>query len=348
MPIVNPILPADGDAAVVSPYNTAILAILGVMNGFIDADNLASGAVTTSRIATGAINPTVMDAYPLVEGGMAGGQIVPSVSSNNLTLSVKTIAGTNPTNSSPVYVRIGNTIRSITSALSVTVAAGTNYFGMGSASFATFESDYFAYLGYNATDGVVLGFARIPYAITYSDFSSTSTNDNYCAISTITHASASDQYEVVGRFNAILGATSSFNWSLPGTTVIINRPIYETRPLPYAAVNTGFSAVPSGAIYIYKISGRLTTLFVSQPNNGTSNSTGFTITLPLTAYTLTNMIWVGQGQITDNGTVVTTPGLLYILSAATTLTVYKDWAGTVFTSSGNKRLVIGTITYETV
>lgn len=52
MPIVNPTLPADGDDAVVAPYNTAIQAILGVLNGFVDSDNLAAGAVGLSELAT--------------------------------------------------------------------------------------------------------------------------------------------------------------------------------------------------------------------------------------------------------------------------------------------------------
>jgi microcystin-dependent protein len=61
MPRINPTLPADGDDAIVEPYNAAITAILGVLNGAIDADNLAAGAVTLANLSSalqGALVPT--------------------------------------------------------------------------------------------------------------------------------------------------------------------------------------------------------------------------------------------------------------------------------------------------
>lgn len=175
------------------------------------------------------------------QGHMINGKIETSVATNDLTVSIKTLAGTNPSATDPVHVRIGNTVRSITSALSVTKTDGTNWFNSGSSELATQEVDYFVYLGYNSTDGVTIGFARIPYARVYFDFSATSTNDKYCAISTITNATATDEYENVGRFNAILSATATFLWSLPGTSIIINRPISETRWLTFAPVWTGIT-----------------------------------------------------------------------------------------------------------
>jgi hypothetical protein len=71
---------------------------------------------------------------------------------------------------------------------------------------ATKEVDMFVYLGYNATDGVVLGFARFSSATQYSEFSTTTTSDKYAAISTVTNAAATDIYRNIGRFNAILSA----------------------------------------------------------------------------------------------------------------------------------------------
>jgi microcystin-dependent protein len=63
MPRINPTLPADGDTAVVEPYNAALVAILGVLNGAVDADNLADGAVTLAKMASAvsaALVPTAM------------------------------------------------------------------------------------------------------------------------------------------------------------------------------------------------------------------------------------------------------------------------------------------------
>lgn len=167
------------------------------------------------------------------QGYVVNGKIVTSVSLNNLTVALKTLAGNDPSTTDPVYIRIGNTVYSVTAALSNTLNAGTNWFNSGATETATYEIDYFVYLGYNATDGVVIGFARVPYGTTYADFNTTTTNDKYCAISTTTHAVSTDIYENIGRFNAILSAGAGYTWSIPATSIIINRPINYTRNLSY-------------------------------------------------------------------------------------------------------------------
>lgn len=192
-------------------------------------------------------------------GFLINGKIVTSVATSDLTVAIKGIDGNDPSATNPVFVRIGDTVRAITAALSHTLLDATNWFNSGAAILDTNEIDYFVYLGYNATDGVVIGFARIPYGQKYNDFSTTSTNDNYCAISTITTAGATDQYENIGRFNAILSGTAAFAWSLPATSIVISRPIYETRTLYYDPT-FGFTAgaAPSGvgnSTYAYTISG---------------------------------------------------------------------------------------------
>ncbi len=73
------------------------------------------------------------------QGFLVNGKIVPSVASNNLTVALKTLAGNNPSVSDPVFIRIGDTVRAITSALSVTKNAGTNWGNAGGAELATQE-----------------------------------------------------------------------------------------------------------------------------------------------------------------------------------------------------------------
>ena len=215
------------------------------------------------------------------EGFLINGKIVPTVASNNITLTLQTLAGANPSATDMVYCRINGVIRSITSALSVTIAAGANTFNMGSTELATKEVDLFAVMGYNATDGVTLGATRIPYATCYGDFSATATNEKYCAISSIAHAASTDYYNVIGRFAATLGVSATYYWTVPAYTSInlIQRPIFETRTLLYTPTFTGFSAAPVG-VYSYRIIGR--TIFINQTvtGAGTSNATGFTVTLP--------------------------------------------------------------------
>jgi hypothetical protein len=188
------------------------------------------------------------------QGFLINGKISTSVSSNNLTVAIKTLAGTDASATDPIYVRIGDTVRSITAALSISANAATNWFAAGSAELATKEIDYFVYLGYNATDGVVLGFSRIPGATQYSDFSTTSTNEKYCRISTITTAAATDYYEVIGRFAATLSAGAGYTWSVPTFTAsnLIQRPIYETRWLTWepALSVSGGTAPTYTAVFI--------------------------------------------------------------------------------------------------
>ena len=174
------------------------------------------------------------------QGFLINGKIVPSVASNNLTVAIKGMDGNDPSASNPVYVRIGDTVRTLTAALSVTKNAGTNWFNAGATELATKEIDYFVYLGYNTTDAVVIGFGRIPSANEYGDFSTTSTNEKYCAISTTTNAVSGDDYELVGRFAATLSAGAGYTWSVPTFTNknLIQKPIYETRWLNYVPTLT--------------------------------------------------------------------------------------------------------------
>lgn len=192
----------------------------------VDANNnLVIGDLNLTKILP-------FSGLPLPSGQLLNGQILPSVSSNNLTLAIKTLAGTDPSATDPVFVRIKNNIRVITSALSVTRNAGTNWFNVGRAELATREVDYFAYLAWDSANSTVrLGFARIPYATVYSQFSATTTSDRYGAFNT--NPGATDDVEVIGRFAATLSASASYNWSVPTYTSsnLIQRPIFETRVL---------------------------------------------------------------------------------------------------------------------
>lgn len=181
------------------------------------------------------------------QGFLLNGKISVTVASNNLTVAIKTLAGTNPSTSNPVYIRIGDTLRSITAALSVTKNAGTNWCNMGSSELATVEQDLFVYLGYNATDGVVIGFSRYPGARQYSDFSATATNEKYCAISTISNAVSTDYYEVIGRFGATLSAGAGYTWSVPTFTAVnlLQYPFRKTRKLAWASAITAGSGTPT-------------------------------------------------------------------------------------------------------
>ncbi len=167
---------------------------------------------------------------PLAEWFLINWKIETSVTSNNLTVSLKTLAWTDPSPTNPVYCRIWNTIRTITSTLSTTFNAWTNWFNAGSSELATQEIDYFVYLWWTTVyNTVYIMPSRIPYARTKTDFSTTNTNERFAP--NASDMNQTDEVVVVWRFNAILSATASFNRSIPATSIIINRPIFETRIL---------------------------------------------------------------------------------------------------------------------
>jgi len=276
----------------------------------------------------------------LATGQMINGKIVVTVTSNNITLALKGADGNNPSASNPVYCKIGGVIRSVTAALSVTKNAATNWCNAGSSELAAKEIDYFAYLGYNATDGVTLGFSRIPYACQYSDFSTTTTDEKYCAISTITNAAATDYYNVIGRFAATLSAGAGYTWSVPTFTAtnLIQRPIWETRWLYWLPTWGGFSANPTNVLHKYKINSRTIHLSIREAAPGTSNGTSFTESLPFTPITETNQVFVSFGTGQDNSvncgaTISASSGIPTMNIGFGTNNVTAGW-----TASGGKRV----------
>lgn len=188
------------------------------------------------------------------DGEMRNGKISVTVAANNLTLALKTKAGANPSASDPVLVYIGGAWRAITASLSVTKNAATNWCNLGGSELQTKEADLFAYLGYNSVDGITIGFARFPYARIYSDFSTTSTNEKYAGISTITNAAASDEYVVIGRFAATLSAGAGFTWSVPAYTAknLVQTPIYATRQLSWTPVWTNLNNSTATIVATYR------------------------------------------------------------------------------------------------
>lgn len=109
---------------------------------------------------------------------------------------------------------------------------------------------------------------------------------------------------------------------------------------------SGWSVLPTNAVYRYCQIGKLVTCVIRQPTAATSNSTTTQITAPVTAATIDNGFWSSFHAYTDNGTNSTTPGLVDIASAGTILNFYTNWNGGGWTNSGTKRVAECVITYE--
>lgn len=229
--------------------------------------------------------------YQAPQGFLINGKIVPSVGSNNLTVALKTLAGTDPSALNPIHIRIGDTIRTITSALSGTWNAGTNWLNMGSSELATKEVDLFTYLFWSQNDnGVRLLVSRIPFANVFSDFTSSNTAEKGYIIpsSPSWSATATDQGENIGRFSATLSAGAGYTWSVPTFTSVnlIQRPIFETRMLDWVPTVAGsgsmtISSISFEAINKYQI--RMNQMALNVAINFTTGGTAsntITVTYP--------------------------------------------------------------------
>lgn len=106
--------------------------------------NTIEGTAQTTSISD---RTQVMQSVAMQGLGLRNGVIVPSVAGNNLTIAIKTLAGLDPSTTNPVYVRIGNTLRVINSALYVTVTGGTDDWDRTSYTFSVF-----VYLGYDSVN----------------------------------------------------------------------------------------------------------------------------------------------------------------------------------------------------
>lgn len=129
----------------------------------------------------------------------------------------------------------------------------------------------------------------------------------------------------------------------------ISDSINNSNSLEFSVWNptmTGWSSNPTGGIYYYCKIGKLVILNITQPNNGTSNATTCTLTLPFPSVQRTAATWSAPAKITDNNVTKITPGLILILNNATSLTCVLDYGYNAFTTSGNKKIDSATIMYE--
>jgi len=280
---------------------------------------------------------TVINANTFLGGVVRNNKLVPSVSANDLILSLKTLAGTDPSATDPVYVRIGDTVRSVTAALSVTKADATNWANLGSTELATKEVDLFAYLVWNTNltpDAVDIFWSRIPYGRLYSDFSATTTNEKYAAINA-TAPAATDECVNIGRFAATLSAGAGYTWTVPTFTNInlIQHPIYETRLLSYAPVFTGFSSGPTVAAR-YQIAGikmYIDTVTTAVGASDAGTGTAFTQTIPFASLNVSG----GILYTTYDNSANKASGLYVTAAGSRTLTLYNS-ASTAWTAANNK------------
>jgi hypothetical protein len=284
--------------------------------------------------------------------GLINGKIVPTVASNNLTVAIKTLSDNDPSASRPVGIWIGDELRWITEAKSVTRNAGANWYNSGSAELATKEIDYFVYIGRKTSDSSLeVGFARIPYARLGSDFVNNGEDERYIKFGDPASATT-DWSEVVniGRFAATISGSPSRNWSVPTFTNanLIQEPIYETRLVEWAPTYTGFSVNPVSNVFRYKIINSRIILYLRTATLGTSNANTFTLTTPMAAINYgSSPTYVGAVQAINNGATLTTFAAAVLNGGSNSIQMRINPASsTGWTASGSKGIGGGELTYE--
>jgi hypothetical protein len=214
--------------------------------------------------------------------------ISPSISNGGLAL---TITG-------PAIFHVYDTDYSLSAPVSFTSPSGTNWCNAGSAELAANPIDFFVYaIGETgASAGLKFGYSRIPFATTMSDFVNTTTSEKYIK-GNWSNFNATDKVANIGRFRAQLSASSAYVWSI-ATSVVINRPIYETDVLTWTPAQSASGSLVWGTLTLvdrtYQIIGRR--CFATLDANGAlsgSASTTLYCTLPFDA------LLPGAGNLTN-------------------------------------------------
>lgn len=318
----------DGGALSIPSASDTVQGIIEI------ATNLEALAGSSTSLALTPSNLSYMLTTFMRNGEMRNGKFSVTVTSSDLTVALKTILSADPSASDPVYIKLGGTVRTITSALSFTLNDATNWFNAGSAELATKEIDYFIYAVWDSNStAVALSCARVPYGKLVSEFSATTTNEKHLA--NFANFTSTDSVEVVGRFAATLSAGAAYTWTVPTFTDanLIQAPIHETRLLEFTPTVTPSAGTRSSVVVTfdkYQVKGREFTFHIYE--TWTQNTTAadyVQFTVPFTFGLSTNFSAVctpGAAPVSSN-----------VTSSGSSLFVRRyDGAGAVFTVGASK------------
>jgi hypothetical protein len=265
---------------------------------------------------------------------MWNGKIVVTISSNDLVLTLQTLAGGTPSSSDPVYIKVKGTVRTVTAATTCTLADATNWYNAGSAELAAKEIDYAVCAIWDSNSSVIaISPDRIFHGRVVSDFSATTTDEKH--LFGYSGFTSTDDVVVIGRIAATLSAGAGYTWtstsqSAPTSVNTIQRPIFETRMLTWAPTTTGFSANPT-VTSRYKVVSDQLYIDVNTTAVGTSNATTFTQTLPFKALNI-----VGGTIFTTHDNTANAPtGVFFTAAGSAILSLFKS-AGAAWTAAGTK------------
>lgn len=276
------------------------------------------------------------------EGQMENGRINVTVVANDLVVSLKTLAGNDPSSTDPISITINGTVRTIIAAISCTLADGTNWFNAGSAELATKEIDYFLYAIWDSVGGAVaISPARIPWGKVVSDFNVTSTNENHLA----NHATfaAGDDVVVIGRFAATLGVSATYLWTVPTFTGanLVQYPVFNTRILTWIPQWTGFTPGSATITAKYQIRETKHVRYELAVVLNSSTAGVFQFSLPFTCALAGTTPAVGVSELLDSGT-ASYPSQFIIISTTTARPIAFSYDPTLGAVSYAKQAFLST------
>lgn len=237
------------------------------------------------------------DALDFARRNMLDYKIVATVATNDLTVALKHADGTDPSTTDPLIFKIGDTYRTISAALSITIADGTNWFNAGAPELGGQLTGHFVYLVWDSNSSVVaLTISRIPWAAVVSSFSATTTNEKHCY--NYANFTTTDDVINIGYFEATLSlVATSYLWTVPTFTGanLINRPTFQTRRLTFTPIFTNLT-VGNGTLtasYVLKMDVLKYALrFIFGTTSSISGDVTFTLpfTMAVNAYPCNNNV----------------------------------------------------------
>jgi hypothetical protein len=232
-------------------------------NGFVAAAQLGSAAVTPDKLATSALQA----------GNMVNGYLTATVGSSALTVAVKTLAGTDPSATDPVYVIFRNatsatgdyTVITLSAATSLVVSSGSTLGATNSIAFRDWI------VGFNDAGTFRLGI--INCLVTSAGAGSGRNADSIYPLGQFPLASSTAEGGAGAADSAQVFYTGTAVSSKP--YVVLGNATYETG---LATVGT-WSAVPT-LLDLYRIGGPLPGTVIQRQRNQTGAVATGTTTIP--------------------------------------------------------------------
>jgi hypothetical protein len=260
-----------------------------------------------------------------------------TVSSNDLVVALVHENGDTPSTDKPLYFKIGNSLRIVSAATSITIADGTNWFSSGSPELGGKLVGYFVYVVWDSNSSIVaLTISRTPVAGVVADFSATTTNEkhafNYANFTT------TDDVENIGYFEATLSlVATSYLWTVPtfNNTNMKPKPTFVTEWLTWQPVWTATGTQPAlvngTLVGRYKIVyNKVVMVWRTDFGASTTYGTGtYLWSLPITTAAFANGIFIGPARVYDANTATFYfGGVTVIAGGANTCTIGTHGAAT--------------------